>query len=175
MDSPSFLQVSFVICLAFLALFVSAPDRYLGTRARPDLPGPRGWPLVGNSFDIFLNRKRMLMRFHELGVSYGELFSLTLPVWGRSITINNPQWLEHVKKGERFDGGRLHPLISTQRTLSDMVKDPQRSQFLQSSQVEGAHSARKVASGAGPVRLLSEFALQGMRVESSRKTGQYSR
>lgn len=97
------LNASYLILATLICLIAYAPDRYLGTRARPDLPGPRGWPLIGNSFDAFFNRKRMLMRIHELGVVYGELFSLTIPIWGRSITINHPNWLEHIKKGA------LHP------------------------------------------------------------------
>ena len=91
--------ISSIILLLIISLISYAPNRCLGTRYRPELPGPQGWPLLGNTFDIFLNRKRMLMRFHELGSYYGELFSVTLPIWGRTIIINHPTWLEHVKKG----------------------------------------------------------------------------
>jgi hypothetical protein len=98
-SQPLTINPTTLILTLIIFLVACAPNRYLGTRYRPDLPGPRGWPLIGNTIDVFFNRKRMLMRLHELGSRYGELFSLTLPIWGRSIVINHPAWLEHVRKG----------------------------------------------------------------------------
>ena len=120
--SISISSMSSIIVIVIMFLISCSPDRYLGTHHRPDLPGPRGWPLLGNTLDIFLNRKRMLMRFHELGSYYGELFSVTLPIWGRTIIINHPEWLEHVKKGALYHNARNRMLILSTPHPADTVR-----------------------------------------------------
>jgi len=81
-----------------IVLAIIYPDRTIGTRPCPDLPGPRGWPLIGNLFLIFLNRSRMIRFLHEMQEAYGPLYTFTLPYWGRIIVVNRPEWLEHIKR-----------------------------------------------------------------------------
>uniref|UniRef100_A0A0W0FBP4 Putative monooxygenase n=1 Tax=Moniliophthora roreri TaxID=221103 RepID=A0A0W0FBP4_MONRR len=73
-------------------------DRPIGVRARSDLPGPRGIPFLGNLLLVYPHRKRMLMFMDELQETYGELFTFTMPGWGRNIVVNRPEWLEHIRK-----------------------------------------------------------------------------
>ncbi|KAF8994556.1 cytochrome P450 [Cyathus striatus] len=74
------------------------PDRCIGTHSRPDLPGPKGIPIIGNMLLVFAHRDRMLGLLHKLEANYGPLFTFTLPYWGRNIVVNRPEWLDHVKK-----------------------------------------------------------------------------
>ncbi|ESK97209.1 cytochrome p450 monooxygenase [Moniliophthora roreri MCA 2997] len=73
-------------------------DRPIGVRARTDLPGPRVIPFLGNLLLVYPHRKRMLMLMDELQETYGELFTFTMPGWGRNIVVNRPEWLEHIRK-----------------------------------------------------------------------------
>ena len=150
------LSSMFSLTVIFIMFLVScAPDRCLGTHHRPDLPGPRRWPLLGNTLDIFLNRKRMLLRFHELSSYFGELFTVTLPMWGRIIIINHPEWLEHVKKGALYHNSRSRILICrrhTQRTRSDTEKERQPSLSLPNFRVSAALSGLKEQTGAGSTK-----------------------
>lgn len=93
--TPLFLLVV-VLCMIYY------PDRCIGTIARPDLPGPPGLPLIGNLIQLMPHRKRMLRHLGRLESQYGELFTFTMPGWGRNIVINRPEWLEHVRKRKRF-------------------------------------------------------------------------
>ena len=77
------------------------PSRCVGTKARPDLPGPVGVPLVGNMFQLFAQSARMISYLGDLERQYGPVFTFTLPYWGRNIVVNRPEWLEHVSKSEQ--------------------------------------------------------------------------
>lgn len=90
--------ISLPLIILVALMCCAYPDRYIGTKSRPDLPGPRGLPLIGNLLQMFPHRKRMLHHVHEMEQQYGELFTFTTPGWGRSIFINRPEWLEHVRK-----------------------------------------------------------------------------
>ncbi len=87
-----------LIVLAIILFVALYPNRCVGVSAREDLPGPRGLPLVGNLFQIWPNRRRMIPLMEELGRKYGPLSTVTLPGWGRMIIINRPEWLAHVKQ-----------------------------------------------------------------------------
>ncbi|KAH9920287.1 cytochrome P450 [Fomitopsis serialis] len=92
-------------CLAALLAVVALlaynyPNRCIGTVDRPDLPGPRGLPLLGNMLLVFQNRNGMLRFLDNMEATYGPLFTFTLPNWGRNIVINRPEWLEHMRKGD---------------------------------------------------------------------------
>ncbi|KAK0224317.1 cytochrome P450, partial [Armillaria fumosa] len=93
LSSISLGTLALFLCLAF-----KFSDRWIGTKYRPDLPGPRGWPLIGNTILVFRHRNSMLCLLGKLQNSYGPLFTFTMPYWGRNIVINRPEWLEHVKK-----------------------------------------------------------------------------
>ncbi|KAJ3551513.1 hypothetical protein NM688_g4661 [Phlebia brevispora] len=94
-----------IACLAAGLLFVliagiKYPNRCVGTMDRPDLPGPPGYPIIGNMPLVFRHRKGMLGFLDLMQSIYGPLFTFTLPGWGRNIVINRPEWLEHMRKGD---------------------------------------------------------------------------
>ncbi|KAH9920284.1 cytochrome P450 [Fomitopsis serialis] len=92
---------SLAALLASVALLAySYPNRCIGTVDRPDLPGPRGLPLIGNLLLVFQNRNGMLKFLDNMEATYGPLFTFTLPSLGRNIVINRPEWLEHMRKGD---------------------------------------------------------------------------
>lgn len=84
--------IVFIVVLCFLY-----PDRWVGTRARPDLTGPKGWPLVGNTPRLLLDRDDPLNNMLKGQEEFGYTLSITLPL-GRMISINRPEWIEHVQK-----------------------------------------------------------------------------
>ncbi|KAK0184460.1 cytochrome P450 [Armillaria mellea] len=110
LSSASLSAFALFVCLAF-----KFNDRWIGTKYRPDLPGPRGWPLIGNTILVFRHRNSMLHLLGKLQNSYGPLFTFTLPYWGRNIVINRPEWLEHVKKRDTLryiKGGVVRQVFS---------------------------------------------------------------
>lgn len=90
------------ICLISLLVIagIRYPNRCIGTMDRRDLPGPRGFPVVGNLLLVLRHRKAMLSLLSTLEEYYGPLFTFTLPGWGRNVIVNRPEWLEHVRQGE---------------------------------------------------------------------------
>ncbi|KAF9574938.1 hypothetical protein EC968_004939 [Mortierella alpina] len=86
---------------ALLAYILYALIKYrrsaYGVRPRPDIKGPRGWPLLGNLLDElegpsnqFLQRQ---LADHE---KYGSVYSVSLPGIGRIINILDPKMVDHV-------------------------------------------------------------------------------
>ncbi|KAJ7488325.1 cytochrome P450 [Mycena latifolia] len=79
MPSPEVIQI-----VSFLVVLLCA--RYLLRRGRPPLPpGPRGWPLIGNIFD--LPTHTAWQSFAQMGTKWGDLVSLT--TLGQTIIIVN--------------------------------------------------------------------------------------
>ena len=71
-------------CLLTVLLLIAIaawqyPNRCLGTVDRPDLPGPPGYPLIGNMVLVFRHRKGMLKFLESMEAVYGPLFTFTLP------------------------------------------------------------------------------------------------
>ncbi|KZT10650.1 cytochrome P450 [Laetiporus sulphureus 93-53] len=87
------LAVLFGLCLKY-------PATALGTKPRLDLLGPQGLPVLGNLLDIYPHRLHILSWITAMGRQYGELFSWTVPLTGRTIVINRPEWIDHVHKNE---------------------------------------------------------------------------
>ena len=87
-----------IISACLVLVCILYPNRSVGTRQREDLSGPPGLPLLGNLVEILQHRNSVLLYISGLEKRYGELFSFTMPGWGRSIVINRPEWLEHVRK-----------------------------------------------------------------------------
>ncbi|KAF7796095.1 hypothetical protein EIP86_007266 [Pleurotus ostreatoroseus] len=63
-------------------------------------PGPKGLPFIGNVLQVWPNRRRMIKWMEEQTCVFGPLFTFTIPSWGRTIVINRPEWLAHVKKND---------------------------------------------------------------------------
>lgn len=78
------------------------PDRYVGTRSRRDLSGPKGFPIFGNLFQIIPNVKRMIFWMDTMDATYGPMYTFTMPSWGRCIVVNHPSWLEHIRKSKYY-------------------------------------------------------------------------
>lgn len=87
--------VAFLIFAIFLIF--RYPDRYVGTEARPELPGPKGLPLIGNVFDVLPWKGKRSLWYQYIFKKYGPLCTYTMPAWGRMIFINRPEWLAHLK------------------------------------------------------------------------------
>ncbi|KAG9305219.1 hypothetical protein G9A89_010727 [Geosiphon pyriformis] len=92
--------------LTFLLLFtiylvVKYPDRGVGTTLRPDLKGPKGYPIIGNLL-LISNRERANDTIYELNEKYGPNFTVTVP-GRRVIFLNTPEGLEHILKTNQLN------------------------------------------------------------------------
>ena len=90
-----------VAALSAVLLFIAYPDRYVTTNPRPDLPGPKGLPVLGNLLQVIPWQYHVLQWFIRLIEAYGPICTFTFPPWGRGILINRPEWLAHIKKGAK--------------------------------------------------------------------------
>ncbi|KAF9167127.1 hypothetical protein DFQ26_005739 [Actinomortierella ambigua] len=71
----------------------------IGTRRRRDLPGPRGWPLLGNLIEMATLPFDQISQTHDLYYEkYGKVWTFTVPGLGRVLHVNDPDCLEHVLK-----------------------------------------------------------------------------
>lgn len=92
-------EIALLGFLFFIAyLFIKYPDRAIGTSPRPDLKGPKGLPLIGNTLHEVMHRgERLECMLKEIEV-YGQPSTITILGMGRIIHISKPEWLEHVQK-----------------------------------------------------------------------------
>ncbi|KAG0328079.1 hypothetical protein BGZ99_006252 [Dissophora globulifera] len=92
----------------------------LGVMPRPDLPGPRGVPLLGNT--IFMLFKRPKNKNYQtqtqLHEEFGKVYTVTVLGFARVINIRDPAMVEHVLKTHfwKYEKGEffrtvLQPLI----------------------------------------------------------------
>lgn len=90
-----------IVVTALLSIAVSILLRYpsnaVGSRPRPDLPGPKGLPMIGNLL-LMLKLKDPHSWQLKAQQRYGPGYSFTLPGLGRLIDISRPDWIEHVQK-----------------------------------------------------------------------------
>ncbi|KAI8599049.1 cytochrome P450 [Dissophora ornata] len=94
------------VVLATLGFVIAAtmkyPNRAILTRPRPDLKAlgrdAPGYPLIGNLPDLFKHREDLSPMLHDVLREHGDVISLTLPVFGRVIVINRPEFMEHILK-----------------------------------------------------------------------------
>ncbi|CAK9176705.1 unnamed protein product [Ilex paraguariensis] len=93
-----------VLCLA--ALFLHSWWRYwsLTGGGRKNLPpGPPGWPLVGNLFQVILQRRHFIYVVRDLRIKYGPIF--TMQMGQRTLIIITSSELIHealVQRGHIF-------------------------------------------------------------------------
>ncbi|XP_073158436.1 cytochrome P450 77A3 [Henckelia pumila] len=74
-----------------------------GAKARNLPPGPAGWPLVGNLFQVILQRRPFIFVVRDLRVKYGPIF--TMQMGQRTLVIVTSSELIHealVQKGALF-------------------------------------------------------------------------
>lgn len=93
----AFILTALILAVLF-GLRLKYPATAFGTKPRHDLPGPRGLPLLGDLLEVYPHRLHILSWITSMGRQYGELFSWTVPLTGRTIVINRPEWIDHVHK-----------------------------------------------------------------------------
>ncbi|KAG0021387.1 hypothetical protein BGZ80_002502 [Entomortierella chlamydospora] len=83
-----------------LAAVLKYPNRAFLTRDRPDLKdiALSGFPLVGNMPQMIRNRGDSLTSMHMGFKHFGNMFTLTVPLFGRLIMVNTPEHYEHILK-----------------------------------------------------------------------------
>ncbi|KAF9929841.1 hypothetical protein FBU30_001154 [Linnemannia zychae] len=86
----------------FVAAILKYPNRAFLTNARPDLKAlgrdAPGYPLIGNLTDILSHVEDPLDYLHKTFEEHGDVISITLPVLGRAIIVNRPEFMEHIFK-----------------------------------------------------------------------------
>ncbi|KAK3838840.1 MAG: cytochrome P450 [Linnemannia gamsii] len=91
----------------------------LFVRPRPDLPGPPGLPLIGNFWEMATVPKTDFHQAQERNFAkYGKVYTMAIPGIGRTITVKDPEILDHIlrthfwiyEKGTRFKE-TLGPLV----------------------------------------------------------------
>ncbi|KAF9929469.1 hypothetical protein FBU30_001542 [Linnemannia zychae] len=85
-------------CVLLIGTMLKYPDRAIGTRSRKDLPGDRGWPLIGNLFHLLRYKENTLEYHMSQFKKHGNVYTFTLPNLGRAILINSPDLIEYVQK-----------------------------------------------------------------------------
>ncbi|KAI1316066.1 hypothetical protein EDD11_010455 [Mortierella claussenii] len=83
-----------------LAAILKYPNRAFLTRARPDLKDKAvvGYPLVGNMPQMLANRGDSLASLHEGFRHFSNVFTMTVPLFGRLIMVNTPEHFEYILK-----------------------------------------------------------------------------
>ncbi|KAF9973365.1 hypothetical protein BGZ73_003397 [Actinomortierella ambigua] len=81
-----------------IGAIIKYPNRAIGTHPRPDLKGEKGLPLIGNLID-FVRSGRDPLGFRQEGHrKFGDVFTLTVPVYGRFIFVNTPEHMQYLLK-----------------------------------------------------------------------------
>ncbi|KAL6652836.1 hypothetical protein ACP70R_011761 [Stipagrostis hirtigluma subsp. patula] len=104
-DSPSLLLLAFTAAVGTLALAVAAAvvrynRRYRGLRLPP---GPPGWPVVGNLFQVAFSGKLFIHYIRDLRREYGPI--LTLRMGERTLVVISSAEVAHealIEKGREF-------------------------------------------------------------------------
>ncbi|KAF9925371.1 hypothetical protein FBU30_004810 [Linnemannia zychae] len=86
--------------LAYLAYIVYKYRlSVLFIRPRSDLPSPPGFPLIGNFWEMATVPKTDFLQFQERNFAkYGKLYTMAIPGVGRTITVKDPEILDHILK-----------------------------------------------------------------------------
>ncbi|KAK3829892.1 MAG: cytochrome P450 [Linnemannia elongata] len=86
----------------FVAAIIKYPNRAIFTNARPDLKALKrdapGLPLIGNLTDVLSHREDPLDFLHKTFQEHGDVISITMPMLGRAIILNRPEFMEHIFK-----------------------------------------------------------------------------
>ncbi|OLL25577.1 Cytochrome P450 94C1 [Neolecta irregularis DAH-3] len=101
-QNPQAMIVVAVILALVAFVWYRYPQNAIGTRPRPDLKGPQGYPLIGNLFEVLGQGHRILENLLNDWQTYGPGCSITIPFGGRLISVNTPEQLAHILKSN-FD------------------------------------------------------------------------
>ncbi|KAF9378734.1 hypothetical protein CPC16_011157, partial [Podila verticillata] len=112
-------NLSKALVLYILYILFKYKRSVLGVRPRDEIPGPPGYPLIGNALDVIKTPLDKVLqdqvRLHE---TYGNTYTMSVPFVGRVINVRSPADVEHVlktnfwayEKGSRVKTG-LMPLV----------------------------------------------------------------
>ncbi|KAG0006211.1 hypothetical protein BGZ80_002534 [Entomortierella chlamydospora] len=68
-----------------------------GIRPRPEIKGPRGLPLIGNTLEMIAVPQTRILEEHErLRALYGRVYTYAMPKVGRIIYLHDPEIIDHV-------------------------------------------------------------------------------
>ncbi|KAG9073273.1 hypothetical protein KI688_001065 [Linnemannia hyalina] len=71
----------------------------LFVRPRPDLPGPPGLPLIGNFWEMATTPTAVFHQSQERNFAkYGRVYTMAIPGVGRTITVKDPEIMDHILK-----------------------------------------------------------------------------
>ncbi|RZS24591.1 hypothetical protein BHM03_00057676 [Ensete ventricosum] len=101
-DLDLWFTASAFLVLSFLVLVMLAYNRRRGRAVRLP-PGPPGWPLVGNLFQVAFAGKPMIHLVRDLRLRYGPIF--TLRMGARTLIVVTSPELAHealIEKGQLF-------------------------------------------------------------------------
>ncbi|KAF9544141.1 hypothetical protein EC957_012357 [Mortierella hygrophila] len=71
----------------------------LFVRPRPDLPGPPGLPLIGNFWEMATTPTEDFHQSQERNFAkYGRVYTMAIPGVGRTITVKDPEIMDHILK-----------------------------------------------------------------------------
>ncbi|KAF9910119.1 hypothetical protein EC991_007251 [Linnemannia zychae] len=86
----------------FIAALFKYPNRAFLTHARPDLKAvgkdAPGLPLIGNLADVLRHMDDLVDYMHKNFIAVGDVISITLPIFGRAVIVNRPEFIEHILK-----------------------------------------------------------------------------
>ncbi|KAF9438569.1 hypothetical protein BGZ76_006789 [Entomortierella beljakovae] len=109
-------NISKAIGVYILYIIFKYRDSTYGIKRRPELPGPKGHPIIGNTIALLRRDKlqtyQVMTENHE--TKFGRYYTVTLPGLGRLINISDPEMVEHVLKGNFWayeKGPRLRKLL----------------------------------------------------------------
>ncbi|KAF9204328.1 hypothetical protein BGZ49_005428, partial [Haplosporangium sp. Z 27] len=92
-------EIATVAALGILiAAIAKYPDRAIFVSARPDLKNKTvpGYPLLGNMPQAIFEKENPLKVIQRGFETFGDIFSITVPIRGRMIAINDPELIEYV-------------------------------------------------------------------------------
>ncbi|KAF9162595.1 hypothetical protein DFQ26_003409 [Actinomortierella ambigua] len=149
---------------AFLSALIRYPDRAIFTRARPDLKNntPPGYPLLGHLPTLLRRPEDPYNTLHQGMRYFGNKMSMTLPIIGRMIIVNDAASMEYILKTnmENYIKGRVFAF-----NMSDLLG---RGIFVSDGQKWKFH--RKTASNIFTTRLYREL-VQGAFKRSALELG----
>ncbi|KAL6841213.1 hypothetical protein ACP4OV_028986 [Aristida adscensionis] len=159
-SSPSFLLIAFTAAVGTVALAIAVAvvrynRRYRGLRLPP---GPPGWPVVGNLFQVAFSGKLFIHYIRDLRREYGPI--LTLRMGERTLVVISSAELAHEALVEKSREFASRPRENTTRNIFSSNK------FTVNSAVYGPEwrsLRRNMVSGMLSTSRLREFRHARMR------------